>query len=496
MKFAWLARRGRILAGVILSCAVCWGPQPARAQTDGAKPRMTDARIVQDLRAYLQRLAAQDAFSGAVLLAEGDHVLFAQAYGFADHAFNAPNTVDTKFNVGSMGKMFTAVAILQLAQQGKLSLSDTVLKLVPDYPDKDIAAKVTVYELLTHTAGMPDIFNDRFFDSSRAKYRSTEAYLSLITGKPLLFEPGTRWDYSSGGYVVLGLIIERVSGESYYKYVREHVFKPANMLNTDNYNVDDDVPNLALGYTRLGDDNRPQLDRPRRTNVLMNFARGGSAGGAYSTVEDLLHFSLALQRNRLLSRKYTELEMTGKVRAGRPGDRYGFGMAETLDHGVRIVGHSGGFPGANGQLDMYPESGYTVVVLSNYDDGARPVIGRLRLELTGQTVPHAVRLSTGELRFCIGKYAPVPPPAAPGARMGGPPLHLPPLRITSDRDGLLLDDGRGGPPHRFLPLSSREFFDEASPEVRLSFQKNSAGQIVGLTLTGVGPMPLKAARLP
>jgi len=455
-----------------------------------AGPRLGDAQIVADLRIYLDKLAAQDRFSGAVLLAKGDQILFERAYGFANHAFNARNKLDTKFNLGSMGKMFTAVSILQLAQQGKLSLADTVLKLVPDYPDKEIAAKITVHELLTHTSGLGDFFNEKFFDSSRAQFRTTQSHVRLFAGNPLLFEPGASWSYSNEGFVVLGLIIEHVSGESYYDYVREHVFRPAGMTSTDNSSTDDDVPNLALGYTHIGDDDRPHLQAPRRTNVLMAPARGGSSGGGYSTVEDLLRFSRSLQTQRLLNKSYTDLEMTGKVRTPAPNEKYGYGMVEAQVNGVRIVGHSGGFPGVNSQLDMYPDLGYTVVVMANYDDAARPVVERLRLQLTGQRIPTPIRLSAEALGAFAGKYAPQPPCNS----QSGEPC-MPPIEIIADGSGLRLDDGRGGAGHRFLALSANEFFEESVPSVRLRFDRDDAARIVALSLTGIR-MPVTATRLP
>lgn len=247
--------------------------------------RRTQTSITKDLKSYLDRQVSKGKFSGAVLLAKGDKVLFQHAYGLANRAFDAPNRVDTKFNLGSMGKMFTGIAILQLAQQGKLSLNDTVLKLVPDYPDKEVGAKITVHQLLTHTAGMGNLFNEKFNESSRARFRTTRSFLPLATGEPLRFEPGSKYEYSNAGFIVLGLIIEEVSGQSYQDYVREHIFNVAGMTNTDNYNVDDDVPNLALGYTTMGDDMHPQPNGKLRTNIFMHVARGGAAGGGYSTVQ-------------------------------------------------------------------------------------------------------------------------------------------------------------------------------------------------------------------
>jgi CubicO group peptidase (beta-lactamase class C family) len=459
------------------------------AVTEGISRRMTDEQIVKDLRIHLDQLASRDAFSGTVLLAKGDRILFERAYGFASRAFNARNTIATKLNLGSMGKMFTAVAVLQLAQQGKLALDDRLIKLVPDYPDTEVARKITVHQLLTHTSGLGSFFNDKFGESSRAKYRTIASHLPLFVGEPLLFEPGTGWAYSNAGFVVLGLIIERVSGQSYYDYVREHIFAPVGMSNTDNYNVDDDVPNLALGYTYMGFDLRPHLEQPRRTNILMHVGRGSSSGGGYSSVGDLLRFSRALQGHKLLNEEYTQLLLTGKVATHRGTDRYAYGIAETRVNGVRIVGHSGGFPGINGQLDMYPALDYTVVVLSNYDEAAQPVSERLRWLLTGGGIPRVTRLPLDVLRAVAGTYAPVPPPNA----LSGERNETPPIQMIADAEGLWQN---GLFRHHWLPLSTHEFFDEDAPGDRMRFAIDAHGRIVSMTVTrGASGQSLTATRL-
>jgi len=449
-------------------------------------PRMTDQQILQDLRSHIDQLVAQDRFSGTVLVAKDGQILFEHAYGDADHAFNVPNKVDTKFNLGSMGKMFTAVSILQLVQEGKLSLDDRLIKVVPDYPDKDIASKITVSQLLTHTSGLGDMFNQKFQDTPKDKLVTLQAHLPLFTGEPLLFDPGTQWSYSNAGFIVLGLVIEHVSGESYYDYVREHVFKPAGMINTDNYNIDADVPNLALGYTTGGPSAAPGA--PRKTNLYF-LQRGASAGGGYSTVGDLLRFSEALQKQKLLNKEYTDLGLTGKVPTTHKDAKYAFGMEEAFVNGVRIVGHGGGGPGISSNLDMYPALGYTVAIMSNYDGGAQIVNERLRRELTGQGLTQAIHLSPEALKNFVGKYQPAPPPGAPAG------MEFPPVVITADQEGLWLDPGMGGK-HRFLALSPTEFFDEDSPSVHLAFTKDEKSQVKILTLNGVGPQPLTATKLP
>jgi D-alanyl-D-alanine carboxypeptidase len=442
-----------------------------------------DARILQNLGSHLNQLVAEDRFSGSVLVAKGGKILFEQACGRADRAFNAPNKADTKFNLGSMNKMFTAVAILQLAQAGKLSLDDKLIEDLPDYPDKDIASKISIYQLLTHTSGLGSFFGERYRNTPKDKLNTQESYLPLFTGNALQFEPGTQWSYSNVGFLVLGLVIQHVSGEGYYDYVREHVFKPAEMVSTDSYDIDDDVPNLALGYTTDG--GKPGT--PPRTNHFF-LARGTSAGGGYSTVQDLFRFARALEEHRLLNKEYTDMDMTGKVATTFPGDvKYAFGMMERFMNGVRIVGHSGAAPGISSNLDMYPGLGYIVAVLANSDDAAPLVNTRLRWELTGRELPQAIQLSREVLNGFVGSYVVAP------AENEQPRKARSPIEITLAREGLWLQAENK---RRFVPVSSAEFFDNESPGTRLTFSRDDQGGITGFTVTGSGSVTLTATKLP
>lgn len=337
-------------------------PNPAK--------KMGEAEMLKALDAYLERLTKADVFSGTALLAKGDKILFKKAYGLASKAYNVRNQTDTKFNLGSMNKMFTAVTIAQLAQQGKLSFTDPVGKFLPDYPNKDVAQKVTIHQLLTHTSGLKDYFNEKFMETSRDKFRVVNDYLPLFEKEPLNFEPGSKWDYSNAGFMLLGAIIEKVTGQSYFDYVREHLYKPAGMTNTEAYELDRDTPNLATGYTREGSDDV----KAWKNNIFLHVLKGGPAGGGYSTVEDLHRFALALTQHKLLDAQHTETVMGGKV--DMPfgnGQKYAYGFMDKMVDGQRIVGHGGGFPGLNSDLNIFdsgPASGYIVVVMSNYDPPA------------------------------------------------------------------------------------------------------------------------------
>jgi D-alanyl-D-alanine carboxypeptidase len=337
-------------------------PTPAPAATTPQADR-SEGKMLEAVNAKTQELCQKDQFSGAVLVAKVGRSIFEKACGMADQDRKLPNRPDTKFNLGSMNKMFTAVAVAQLAQQGKLKFSDTISKFLPDYPNKDVAAQVTIDELLTHTSGLGgDIFGPEF-TRKQSTLKQLSDYIPLFASEPLRFKPGTSWAYSNAGFLVLGVIIEKVSGENYYDYVRRHIFEPAGMSQTDSYWKTDGVPNLAVGYTRPPDADK---DQPRTRNNEFLPLRGTSAGGGYSTVGDLAKFASALLNHKLLNEELTRMVTTGKVAAPR-GSKYAYGFDDRLQNGNRIIGHNGGSPGANAQLDIYVQSGCVVVVLSNYD---------------------------------------------------------------------------------------------------------------------------------
>jgi len=349
------------LCAALLSGLACKGHEETGADT----PRLTarEAKDIAGVKSALRRMATTGQFSGAVLIAKNGKVLFSRAYGLADRERRIPNTLDTRFRIGSMNKMFTAVAILQLVEAGKIELSDPLGTYLTDYPNKDVASKVTIHELLTHTGGTGDIFGPDF-DAHRKELRTHSDYIELYGNRGLEFEPGSRWAYSNYGMVLLGAVIERVTGQSYYDYVQEHIYEPAGMTRTGSLPEDEAVPDRSIGYTRP-----PGTTRwVRNTNTLPY--RGTSAGGGYSTVTDLARFADALMSRKLLRPDSTEQLITGKVEAlGR--EKYAYGFEDRRDIGGHgSVGHGGGAPGMNGDLRIYPKSGYVVAALANIDPPA------------------------------------------------------------------------------------------------------------------------------
>jgi CubicO group peptidase (beta-lactamase class C family) len=304
--------------------------------------RKTDREIVAALSAQLKALEASGEFSGAVLLAKGDQILFREAAGLASRETGTPNTPDTKFNLGSINKAFTRLAIEQLAAEGKLSLSDTVDKYVPDFP---AGGRITLGQLLDHRGGTGDFFGPKYAAYDHGRLRNLRDWLPLFVDAPLEFEPGARQRYSNAGYLLLGLVIEKVTGRSYHDYVRDRIFKPAGMADTEAYPVDAAIANRATGYTR---DEGKLTDNSRQLPW-----RGTSAGGGYSTVDDLRRFADALR--------------AGKLGGGAAG---GLGVA-------------GGFPGVNAVLEMAGD--YTLVVMANLDPPAASSFARQVGEWLGQT---------------------------------------------------------------------------------------------------------------
>lgn len=336
---------------------------PSSTSGNLALHRMTEADALKALSARANKLAGEDELSGAVLIAKDDRVLFSHAYGLADHNRGIPNTIGTRFRIGSMNKMFTAVAILQLVEAGKVKLTAPLGTYLPDYPNREVATKVTIHQLLTHTGGTGDIFGP-VFDAHRKELRSLADYVKLYGKRGLEFAPGSRWAYSNYGFILLGVVIEKVTGQSYYDYVHAHIYAPAGMTRSGSLPEDQAVPDRSTGYTK------PPGTTAWVPNTDTLPYRGTSAGGGYSTVDDLARFAHALLSHKLLSPHSTKLLMAGKVETGA-GTRYAYGFEDArAADGNGWVGHGGGAPGMNGDLRIYPKSGYVVAVLANIDPPA------------------------------------------------------------------------------------------------------------------------------
>ena len=346
---------------------------------------------VDELFAHAAAAAAEDRFSGTVLvsLAGGasggaEHVT-ARAYGLADRETGRPNHVDTKLNLGSLNKLFTATAIAQLAERGLLSFQDPIRRFIPELSAEQTGA-ITLHHLLTHTSGFGDYrgpFASQPFERTQG-LRTLAEYLPVLLELDVHFPPGTANQYSNAAFVLLGLVVERAAGRDYYQYVREHIYAPAGMVDTDAYPLDairdGSVPNVAIGYTRADPASPVPSDQPPVPNWATMPYRGVSAGGGYSTVVDLWRFANAIRRHVIVGPDAASAVFTRYPAPARGG--YG-GFHMTIG-GTNIAGMNGGSNGISAWLDLYLDLGHTVAVLSNYDIPAAPeVANRARQLLAG-----------------------------------------------------------------------------------------------------------------
>jgi CubicO group peptidase (beta-lactamase class C family) len=340
----------------------------ARTPSNVNEPNLSEKQFIQMTKEIIQRIYKRDIFSGTVLIARGEELLLEYACGEASKRFHVPNNMDTKFNLGSMNKMFTATAIAQLVEKGLLSYQDPISKYVDEsWLPKEITSKITIHHLLTHTSGLGSYFNETYSKGSRELYRTVEDFRPLVKEEKPAFEPGKRFRYSNTGMLLLGVVIESVTGQSYFDYIRKNIYEPAGMKNSDSYEMDYPVENLAIGYS---------LDRKSeygwQNNLFKHVIKGGPAGGGFSTVGDLHGFAHALQTGKLVS-----VDSLKTLWKDHSGENYGYGFGVVQGPNGKVVGHGGGFPGINGQLDLYLDKGYIVAVLSNYDRGASPVAQKI-----------------------------------------------------------------------------------------------------------------------
>ena len=323
-------------------------PPADRDAGNGLPPIPVDKSLTSDeidrrLNDYFSKLAAQDIFSGVALVARNGAPVFLRAYGMADREKKVPNTIRTRFNIGSINKAFTQVAINQLIADGKLSYNDTLGKFFPDYPQA-VSRSATIEQLLTHRAGLSDFFGPQFNAADKKAFASNADYFKFVGSLPPTFAPGERNQYCNGCYIALGAIVEKVSGMPYEKYVAEKVFARAEMTSTGYPRSDQPASDIALGYTRLRQGSGAasplrqssggQAEGPLQSNIAMHGVTGSAAGGGYSTALDLLTYVKA-------------------VRAGKfPGADGEMGIA-------------GGAPGTNAVVEAAGE--WVVIVLTNFD---------------------------------------------------------------------------------------------------------------------------------
>lgn len=394
-------------------------------------------------------------FQGSVLVSRSGEAAFEASLGMARLEDGVENTPSTRFLIGSVTKTFTAAAVMQLADKGLLDFDDPLRKYVPEYPEKTGAA-ITIRHLLTHTSGVPEAVTDPRALGDMTKPKTPLELIGLIEDKDLDFAPGERAAYSNTGYVLLGLVIERVSEKSYYDYIRDHVCGPLGMASTGYKEDWRDAPGFARGYV---EGRNGQLAEAPRIHLSLGF----SAGALYSTVRDLLKWDAGLRGDAILSRDSREM----MFRAARDGFGCGWLVMETW--GRKDLAHGGGAPGFNAWVERWPDEDVFIAVLSN--NGGSPVgeIGRsLAAILFGE--PYQFPGSRGIVSIdpdLLGGYT--------GA-----------YRIDAQNVREVLREGRalfvirnGGRKYPILPYGEDRFFFPNDKGATVRFLRDDAGQVTG-----------------
>lgn len=378
------------------------GVEPVTAPAQMAQAGQSDARVHERLDRLMGRLVREGGFSGVVQVQRGDHTIYARAFGEADRATHSPNRLDTRFNLASITKMFTAICVGQLVQAGKLRLGDTVGRWLPEVAGTDLGRLVTVQQLLSHTGGVVGAREaiEKGLEPPRDA-RTVAQMTAAFVHAPLSSRPGQQFDYSNVGYVLLGAIIERVSGESYHAYVQRHVFEAAGMRDSGFQGVPGPRPGrLATGYVDVpGRKSQPNTGRLPLV--------GSPANMAFSTASDMVRFANALQGGRLLRRDLLDQFWTG-VTEQPDGVEYGLGARIEQHDGRRIVWHGGGSPGVTNRFEMVPAEGLAIVVLSNVDTEPELIVNKLREWLAPKPSPSSPPPAAPELALSV-RVAEAPP---------------------------------------------------------------------------------------
>ncbi len=302
---------------------------------------------------YAQTYVDTGDFSGCILITRQGDTLYQECFGKADFSFSIPNTPETKFKIGSVSKQFTAVAILRLEEEGKLSLQDPVSRFYPVYPH---ASKFTLEQLLTHTSGVSDIYNIPDFNTLSCQNTSISEVVQLVLNMDLNFEPGSQYQYSNGGYAVLAGIIEMASGMSYEKYLKKSLFEPLGMSVTGHAAGDEVVPRLATGYDAKG------YDGLKITPYLSPEVLKGS-GSLHCTVGDLQLWIQSIETRALLKNESYDKFLKNY------GHNYGLGISVYTSMDQQVFGHDGRVNGFIADYLHYRESGITIIILGNVQTG-------------------------------------------------------------------------------------------------------------------------------
>lgn len=413
------------------------------------------AQDVVRMEQIIQFYVSDKRFMGTALVAQDGKVLLNKGYGFADAEWDIPNTPSTKFRLGSITKQFTAACVLLLEERGKLKTDDLVKKYMPDAP----AAwdKITIFHVLTHTSGIPSFTGFPDYESTEATPTTPEKLVARFRDKPLEFEPGTKWNYSNSGYVLLGYLIEKISGQKYADFVQQNIFTPLGMKDSGYDSNSEIITHRASGYTR---------ESGHMVNAgFIHMSIPFSAGALYSTTEDLLRWEEGLFGGKLLSSASLQ-KMTTPFK-----EDYAFGLGVRTVKNHKVISHGGGIEGFNTTLAYYPDDKLVVTVLGNLNGGAPGEIAdKLAAVVHGEPVVlpterKEITVSSKVLAQYVGTYE-----LAPSFS----------LSMTVEGDHLMTQ-ATGQPKFELYAESETKFFLKVV-DAQVEFFKNDKGEVTHLVL--------------
>jgi CubicO group peptidase (beta-lactamase class C family) len=438
---------------------------PAAAETAEARPAAS-----QKVDALLSGLIETNDPGLAVLVAQDGKILFEKSYGLADREHHVPVIPQTTFRIGSIGKQFTASAILKLQEEGKLSVNDKLSKYIPDFPRGN---EVTLRHLLRHTSGIHSYTEKQGFIESVTSAVKPDDLINSFKNDPYDFDPGKKWHYDNSGYFLLGRIVEKVSGQSYGDFLQKNFFQPLGMTNSGVYRAHPGLPHEALGYS---------LEGAVFTNAVnWDMSWAGGAGTLYSTVEDLFRWNEGIFNGRVLDAASLKAAFTPvKISENQvgSGSGYGFGWFINRHRGLLQIWHGGGLNGFSSYLLRVPDEKCTVAILANAQPGrtnAQP--DRLALQLVDI--------------FLADKLVPLPiintnvSPNSYDVLTGRYDLGIQGVILTISRRGThLFAQTAGAPDDELFPMSDTEFFSKLGGQI--TFVKDSSGKVVKIIGHGGG----------
>ena len=418
----------------------------------GACVAQDTARMEQVVQSYVT--AKQ--FMGSVLVAKGDQIILNKGYGYANVEWQVPNSPESKFRLGSITKQFTAACILLLEERGKLKIDDPIKKYMPDAP----AAwdKITFFHLLTHTSGIPSFTGFPDYASTEALATTPEKLVARFRDKPLEFQPGEKWNYSNSGYVLLGYLIEKISGEPYSQFVQENIFTPLGMKDSGYDSNTAIIPHRDSGYTP---NEKGELQNAGYINMTIPL----SAGALYSTTLDLLKWEQGLFGGKLISAASLQ-KMTTPFKSD-----YGFGLGVRDVKGHKLIEHGGGIEGFNTELAYYPDEKLTVIVLSNQNTGAT---GDIAMKLAAVTRGEPVVLTSERKEITVA-------PAILEKYVGTYELMPNFSIVMTVENGQLMTQATGQPKFPLFAESETKFFLKVV-DAEVEFHKNDKGEVEYLVL--------------